>query len=98
MTHDVTVSAAECAECKQDHRPDCARNQTVGHYGGGPADCNCGWRTLGQRHLQSQQSAFWRAAVAVLGDNPIYEILHGSAWLKNDLFADALRAQMEAKR
>ena len=25
-----------------DHLPNCYRNQTMGHYGGGPADCDCG--------------------------------------------------------
>ena len=25
-----------------DHASNCYRNQTMGHYGGGPADCDCG--------------------------------------------------------
>ena len=97
MTHDVTVSSAECAECKQDHRPDCYRNETVGHYGGGPSDCNCGWRTLGQKHLQAQKDALYTAALAAFGPEPIKYLLQpgiGKLFFAAELtaLADALRS------
>ena len=103
-THDVTVSAAECAECKRDHLPNCYRNQTVGHYGGGPADCDCGWRTLGLKHLQAQKDALWEAFCEWLGPEPI------AAVMKIELIPEItlvhfenlkqalLRAQREAKK
>ena len=90
MTHDVTVSAAECAECI-DVMPykDAALRDSV-H----------------REHLQAQKDALWRAAVKawtqLTTDNVItYLLMPGQtddeAAADLHRLEDALRAQMEAK-
>ena len=89
MTHDVTVSAAECAECKV---PSIVRGTEIE---GQEADARY------RAHLQAQKDALYAAAVTAFGPEPIKVMLTRNvrpddeySWW--DLY-DALRAQMEAK-
>ena len=88
MTHDVTVSAAECAECEKMRQPVLMRMGLISE-----AD-------MEKAHLQAQKDAWWLAGQEAMGDNPISHVLNN--WQLGDgplgELAYALRAQMEAKK
>ena len=85
MTHDVTVSAAECGKCNGDIAQWTIREKES-------------WvHMVHFEHLKAQKDALWQAAEAAFGPEPIKAIitsgLHGLI-----LFQVALRAQLEAKK
>ena len=91
MTHDVTVSAAECGKCNGDIAQWTTREKES-------------WvHMVHFEHLKAQKDALWQAAVAAYGDNPIkavidLELIQEFALLMVENLQDALRAQREAKR
>ena len=101
MTHDVTVSAAECAECA--HRTGFQYGMIVV-----PEDSDkdkaaillAAQSIAATEHLQAQKDAWWLAGQEAMGDNPISHVLNN--WQLGDgplgELAYALRAQVEAKR
>ena len=79
LTHDVKVSAAECAECKCLAHP---------------------WAAA--QHRRACEHALYAAAVAAWGPSAIADALDHAGYdcdcQRMDELADALRAQLEAKK
>ena len=94
MTHDVTVSAAECAEC------------VAADPMGSPMPYGLSMlrRAKEIEHIQAQEDALYAAAVAAFGPEPIKRLIDLTGgnqeqfhyWLEE--FIEQLRAQMEAKK
>lgn len=90
MTHDVTVSAAECGKCNGDIAQWTTREKES-------------WvHMVHFEHLKAQKDALWDAAVAAFGPEPIKFIIESNHTMHvwTDMGYDlkhALRAQMEAK-
>ena len=91
MTHDVTVSAAECGNCNGDIAQWTTREKES-------------WvHMVHFEHLQAQKDAAYAAMEKEFGDNPIKGLLSHVAGseaccMTFRRIAVALRAQMEAKR
>ena len=90
MTHDVTVSAAECGKCNGDIAQWTTREKES-------------WvHMVHFEHLKAQKDALWQAAVAAFGPVPLKAMLALQPEPTNDVglheFQGALRAQMEAKK
>ena len=63
MTHDVTVSAAECGKCNGDIAQWTTREKES-------------WvHMVHFEHLKAQKDALWQAAVAAFGPEPIKAII-----------------------
>ena len=103
MTHDVTVSAAECAECK--HRTGFQYGMIVV-----PEDSDkdkaaillAAQSIAAVEHLQAQKDAAYAMLTSTFGEQPLAAILERSRgqFIETQVLfmGNALRAQMEAKR
>ena len=89
MTHDVTVSAAECGKCNGDIAQWTTREKES-------------WvHMVHFEHLKAQKDAAYAAMEAAFGPEPIAAImaLHTALDMTRMIeLQDALRAQMEAKK
>ena len=88
-----------------DHLPNCYRNQTMGHYGGGPADCDCGAarRAMVKPASMTDAADKARELVTVMIANagmvclPLGKSSEGRAYVEQKI-ASAIESAVQAER